>query len=52
MKIALTALILAAAPLAAFAQCAGEHRDQQAMSCISGTHWDQESQSCVPTVAS
>lgn len=52
MKIILTAVILSAAPVLAMAQCAGEHSDQQAMSCVTGTHWDQESQSCLSTVAS
>jgi len=52
MKTILTALILAAAPLAATAQCAGSHSSDQAMSCAPGTHWDQPSGTCAPTIAS
>ena len=52
MKILLTAFVLAAAPLAAVAQCAGGHGSDQAMSCAPGTQWDQAAGTCTPTVAS
>ncbi|MBR9651754.1 carbohydrate-binding module family 14 protein [Thalassovita aquimarina] len=44
IKIVLTAVVLTAAPLAAFAQCSRDH--QQVMSCADGTVWDAESKSC------
>lgn len=48
MRRLILALALAAAPLPALAQCAGQ--DQQAMSCAEGTMWDREANACVPIV--
>ncbi len=47
IRTVLTALLLSAAPMAAFAECAFDH--QQAMSCANGLVWDKESKSCIAT---
>ncbi|SPJ26228.1 chitin-binding domain-containing protein [Palleronia abyssalis] len=46
MKTLLTAFILAAAPLSAFADCSWSK--QTAMSCADGTTYDSDTQNCVP----
>lgn len=51
VKTLLAALVVAAAPAAAFAMGC-QYDTQVTMSCSEGTAWDAESQTCVPTVSS
>lgn len=52
LKVALTALVLATAPLSAFAMCAGDHAKESASNCALGSHWDAAQEKCVPTTSS
>lgn len=48
----LAALAIALLPGSAFAQCAGQHKDQTAASCMAGTTWDAAKGTCVETPSS
>lgn len=48
LKTIVAALILSAAPFAAFAQCSHGQAEQQVMSCAEGLQFDVETGTCVP----
>lgn len=50
IRIALTTLALALAPVASLAQCLGH--DQKAQSCAAGHAWDDATKSCVKQITS
>lgn len=52
LKTVLAALVLAAAPSFAIAECNWGHANQQAMSCAEGMVFDPETQTCVEQVTS
>lgn len=52
MKALVTALVLATAPVAAFAACSWGKMDETAASCAQGTTWDSDAQRCVAQTTS